>query len=159
MVQRVLQAPQTLAASEANDGPCQPKPASPIPVHWLLRAQGVQHRSQVHLSLMESIFPGPLSTSGELEPNQSERCGVSWPLTSAQENIISLLLSLCPRFTQLVRKADGVPTPLSLCGQPQSCVFWQITDILPIDRPFPVLFTHRVSAVQCSVKSQRARRA
>ena len=102
---------------------------------------------------MEPTLPGP----GEPESIQSKRCGSYQPLTSAQENIMSSFLSVCPRFIPLVRNPDGIPTPSAVCGQTKTCVFWQITDILSLDRLFPMLFTHRVSVVQRSVTSQLAR--
>lgn len=109
---------QTLTESlKHTDGPCQPKPANSIPVLW------PQHKEPKSISLSWNQYSqAPLSTSGELESHQSKRRGISYPLTSVQGNIISLLPSLCPRFIQLVRNSDGVPTPLCVV-KPKSVCF------------------------------------
>lgn len=114
LVKRVLRAPQIPAASEANDGPFQPKPASPISVCWLLRAQGFQHRSQSPSQSHGINIPRPTSHfwGAGAQPKRERWCKpapnicsgehdifitvfVQGSLSSSERLMVFLFLSLC----------------------------------------------------------------
>lgn len=145
-----LQAPQTPSASlKQVDVPCQPSSCvlafkstgSPAP-----EPKPPSHSHASHLPRFSSPFWGGTQGRGEVQASPNNCSG---------EHCIFIAVCVS-RVHPACQKPRGRSSSF-LCGHTRICVFWQITDILPIYRLFPMLLTTRVSLVQCSVKSQLAR--